>query len=134
MKVKLKAILAMLGALNGLFSFGVAEAHHSVAAVDLSKTDVTSGTVKAFEWTNPHAWIWVTVNDPKSGMQDLGFECASLTMLRRGGWSRDLLKTGDKVTVKYHPMKDGKLGGQFVELQFEDGRTLSMMGPAPANK
>lgn len=106
-----------------------AQAHHSIAAVDLDKTLTATGVVSNFEWTNPHAWIWVEVKDAKTGApQKMGFECAALTMLRRSGWERDSLKPGDKVVVTYHPLKTGEAGGMFMGLKFEDGRTLGMVG------
>jgi hypothetical protein len=115
-----------------------AEAHHSIAAVDMDKTLTATGVVSSFEWTNPHAWIWVAVKDDKTGAtQKLGFECAALTMLRRSGWQRDSLKAGDKVVVQYHPLKTGDAGGMFMGLQFEDGRKLGMVGgggaPSPGS-
>lgn len=130
MKFVLKLSALALGAL----SLGMAEAHHSVAAFDLTKVEEVKGTVKTLEWTNPHAWVWVMVPDAKGGSADMGFECASLTMLRRGGWTRDVLKPGDKVTIKYHPMKDGKLGGQFVEAELADGHKLGTGAGGPPPK
>ena len=126
-KASMAAITLSCGLMVTLMITGVAAAHHSVAAVELDKTAIATGTVKVFEWTNPHAWIWVEVPDGKGGSQDMGFECASLTMLRRGGWTRDMLKPGDKVTVSYHPLRDGKTGGMFVDAEFADGSTISSM-------
>jgi hypothetical protein len=115
-----------------------AQAHHSIAAVDLDKTMTANGVVSSFEWTNPHAWIWVEVKDDKTGAsQKMGFECAALTMLRRNGWQRDSLKPGDKVQVQYHPLKTGDAGGMFLGLKFADGHTLGMVGgggPPPGPK
>jgi hypothetical protein len=34
------------------------------------------------------------------------------------------VKTGDKVTVRIHPLKDGSYGGQFVSLTLPDGKFL----------
>ncbi len=128
-KAVVKSAWVVMSAMTALLSAVLSHAHHSVAAVELDKTLEVSGTIKTLEWTNPHAWIWVAVTDPKTGSaQDLGFECPALAMLRRGGWTRDIVKPGDKVEVKYHPLKDGKAGGMFVELQFADGRKLSAMG------
>ena len=42
-------------------------AHHSFAMFDDQKTVTLSGTVKEFEWVNPHSWLRVMVNDEKTG-------------------------------------------------------------------
>lgn len=36
-------------------------AHHSFAMFDSSQNKTLEGTVKEFQWTNPHAWIMLTV-------------------------------------------------------------------------
>ena len=42
-------------------------AHHSFAMFDDQKTVTLQGTVKEFEWVNPHSWLRVMVNDEKTG-------------------------------------------------------------------
>jgi Family of unknown function (DUF6152) len=37
-------------------------AHHSFAMFDAEKTVVLDGTVKEFQWTNPHSWILMMVD------------------------------------------------------------------------
>jgi hypothetical protein len=44
-----------------------AVAHHSFAMFDAQKTVTLQGTVKEFEWVNPHSWLRVMVNDEKTG-------------------------------------------------------------------
>jgi hypothetical protein len=99
------------------------EAHHSVAMFDATKNLNIQGTVLKYEWTNPHVWIWIVAAD-KSGGIPYGFELASLAMLRRQGWSKDDLHVGDKVTVTYHPFKDGENGGMVLQVRLDNGRVL----------
>src|SRR5437660_6419698 len=40
-----------------------AAAHHSFAMFDALKIVQLEGTVKEFQWTNPHAWILMNVKD-----------------------------------------------------------------------
>jgi hypothetical protein len=101
------------------------EAHHSVAMFDATKSLTIEGTVQKYEWTNPHVWIWIVAADKNAGgSTPYGFELASLAMLRRQGWSKDDLHVGDKISVTYHPFKDGQNGGMVLQVQLDSGRVL----------
>jgi hypothetical protein len=53
------------------------------------------------------------------------FEMQPISQLAPAGWKPDSLRPGDKVTVDYHPLKDGARGGQFVTVTLPDGKKLS---------
>jgi hypothetical protein len=120
-----KAIL--FAALGAVFCALPAYAHHSTAMFDFGKTVEISGTIKSFEWTNPHTWTVVTV-----GKADYGLEGMSPNYLSRNGWSKRTLKMGDKVTMKVHPLKDGRKGGFMVSVTLPDGKVLNNL-PARTN-
>src|SRR5687768_182219 len=103
-----------------------AVAHHSYAVFDLSKRLTVAGTVAKFEWTNPHSYLWVYVPRPGSPKEyDLyGFENGSPTMMTRQGWTKSVLKAGDRVSIEYAPLKDGRRGGHLARVTFADGRVL----------
>lgn len=102
-----------------------ADAHHSFANFDQSQSKTVAGTVKAFEFQFPHAWIWLTVPDAKGGAQVMGFEGAGPAELNRiGGWKPGTLHQGDKISVTFCPLRDGKPGGAFTSVQLADGRVL----------
>ena len=103
-------------------------AHHSFAAFDVTTQKTVTGTVKQVDWTNPHIWLWIDVPNDKGGADTYGFEGMSPNFLARRGWTRTTLKTGDKITINYRPMKDGKNGGMFMTGQMTNGKSLSMMG------
>lgn len=106
-----------------------AAAHHSFAMFDHSRQETLSGTVKAFEWTAPHVWIWVAADDGQGGITTYGFEASNPAQLVRwGGWSRHSLNVGDHVTVAWNPLKDGKAGGLLVKITLADGRVLTGSG------
>ena len=42
-------------------------AHHSNSAFDPEKVVVLKGTVTQWKWTNPHVWIFLSVDDGKGG-------------------------------------------------------------------
>ena len=105
---------------------GVALAHHSYAMFDTTHTGKVAGTVAKLEWMNPHAFLWVYVPKPDTaGAYDLwGFENGSPSVLQGYGWSKDVLKAGDKIDVEYWPLRDGSIGGHCEKVTFTDGRTL----------
>ena len=104
-------------------------AHHSFSMFDADKTVTLSGTVKEFEWTNPHAWLRIMVNDPTSGKAlQYAVEMGSPGQQSRVGWKPDSVKPGDKVTVKIHPLKDGSRGGQFLSAVLPSGQELGNGG------
>jgi hypothetical protein len=80
---------------------GKAVAHHSFAAeFDREKRVTLSGVVTKVEWTNPHVWIYVNVKDEKTGeVSNWGAEFGPPHGLQRGGWRRDTVKIGEKVTL-----------------------------------
>jgi hypothetical protein len=78
------------------------------------------GTVKQFQWTNPHCWIQVVVQD-KSGPVEWSVEMGSPSQLFRGGWKPKTVHVGDAIVVVVHPMRDGTKGGLFVSATRGDG-------------
>ena len=103
-------------------------AHHSFSAFDMAASKSVTGTVSRVDWTNPHIWIWLDVPNDKGGTDPYAFEGMSPNYLNRRGWTRTTLKVGDKVTVTYRPMRDGKNGGMFMTTRTSDGTTLTMGG------
>jgi hypothetical protein len=103
-------------------------AHHSFSVFNTSETKTVTGTVKQIDWTNPHIWLWVDVTNDKGGVDVYAFEGMSPNFLERRGWTRTTLKAGDKITVDYNPLRDGKNGGMFRTGRMENGKTLTMGG------
>jgi hypothetical protein len=100
-------------------------AHHSFAMFDDTKTVTLSGTVKEFEWVNPHSWLRVMVNDDKTGKPALwALELSSPSRLVTMGMHADSVKPGDTVSVTFHPMKDGTRGGQFMQATLPGGKQI----------
>jgi hypothetical protein len=101
------------------------EGHHSFAMFDHEKKIMISGTLKEFEWTNPHCWLHVAVVDAAAGRTvDWSFEMGSIGQIAAQGWKIDTVKAGDKITVEGYPMKDGSRGGQYLAAKLEDGRSF----------
>jgi hypothetical protein len=92
-------------------------AHHSFAMFDNEKTVTLEGTVKEFQWTNPHSWVQLMVTDPATGKSvEWSIEAGSPNGLERQGWSRHVAKAGDKAVIEIHPLKNGNPGGSLVSM------------------
>ena len=105
-------------------------AHHSFAMFDTTRRVTLSGTVTAFEWTNPHAYIEIDVPEA-AGTKHWSVELGSPSILMQGGWTFKDLKPGDKITVVISPLKSGQQGGLLSRITMPDGRVLGN-GPIPA--
>jgi hypothetical protein len=107
-------------------------AHHSFAMFDREKTLTLTGTVKEFQWTNPHAWIYMMVSDDSGTAIEYGLEMQGTGQATKNGWKPDSIKVGDKVTVTMHPLKSGSHGGQLLAVVLPDGRRLAVTGAPPS--
>jgi hypothetical protein len=104
-------------------------AHHSFAMFDSSKAVSMTGIVKEYEWTNPHVWIHLVAPDAQGAAREWSFEMQSVQQDSYAGWRPDSVKPGDRVTIEFHPLKDGSRGGQLMSATLANGQHL---GP-PAN-
>jgi hypothetical protein len=83
-----------------------------------------AGTVTAFEWTNPHAYIELDVADDKGVVKHWSIELGSPSILMQGGWKFKDLKYGDRVTMVVSPLKSGESGALLSTITMPDGRVL----------
>lgn len=98
-------------------------AHHSAAMYEAQKVDMLQGTVRTFQWANPHCWIQLLV--PKDGAtQEWSVEMGSTAELFRSGWRPGTVKPGDKVTLVVRLMRDGSPGAHFLSAVGPDGAPL----------
>lgn len=116
-------ILALM-TIGGALGAAPADAHHSFAMFDMQKEATATATVTDFRWTNPHAWMHVDMPDAGGAAGAWAIEMTSPNNLIKGGWRRSSLKPGDKVTVTYHPLINGKKGGSLVRVKLADGAIL----------
>lgn len=99
-------------------------AHHSFAMFDMKKDATVQGVVTDFRWTNPHAWMVADITGADGKKTSWSFEMTSPNNLVLSGWRRSSLKPGDKVTVTYHPLVNGKPGGALVKVVLPDNKVL----------
>jgi hypothetical protein len=105
-------------------------AHHSFAIFDHTQTYTLKGTVRSFQWTNPHGYIDLEVTEGPKGIDQFTIELTSINMLRRAGWRSTDVAVGDEVTAIVAPLLSGEKGGLLLEISVPDGRKL--VPPVPA--
>jgi len=104
-------ILALLAAVTAAPE---AEAHHSFAMYDQTRTVTLKGAIKTVLWSNPHVVIWLEGAPITGGAPGVWtIELTSPGNLTRIGWTRTSLKPGDAVELQILPLRDGQQGGAF---------------------
>lgn len=106
------AVLAVLGK--------PADAHHSTSMYDMDNPVTVTGTVKKFEWTNPHAFIFLDVKDKDVWEVEL----MSLNHLRSYGWLRDTVKPGDVISCTGGRARSGVTSMISSLIKLADGREI----------
>jgi hypothetical protein len=109
-------------------------AHHSGAMFDRTKTVELHGTIKQYQFSNPHVWLEVMVapdakKKASANPVQWSIEGEGPSIMARMGMGPSVLKAGDKVVVKAHPLRDGRTGGSLISVTLADGRVL----PPPRN-
>jgi hypothetical protein len=103
---------------------GAASAHHSTAEFDYTKQVTIKGLVKEVQWTNPHSYIQLLVDDASGKQVQWSVEIGSPSLNINMGWRKDSVKVGEVVTMSLSPARNGKPYGTLRVLTFADGRTL----------
>jgi hypothetical protein len=107
-----------------LFITVTTSAHHSTAMYDSQNPRTITGVVKKFEWTNPHAFIYVEVKDEKGNLVEWEVEMMSLNHLRGYGWTSKTVKPGDPITCTGSPAKSGAPSMIANRMKLADGRDI----------
>lgn len=118
-------LIAMLLVTCGLLVGTQALVAHHAGTMFNDDVKEIAGTVKEFQFTNPHAWIQVLVETkPGEAPQEWSVEWGSPNQLGRRGIRPSTFKPGAKVTMRIRPMRDGSPAGGFVGAKFADGATV----------
>jgi hypothetical protein len=129
--MKTKSILAIAAVCLALMAVKPMLAHHSFdAEYDSKKTTTISGFVTKLDWVNPHAFVFIDTKDESGAVKNFKVEMGPPYALVRGGWKRDTVKIGDKVTVQGAALaKDGSNAAGSEQTTFmilTDGQKLPM--------
>ena len=130
MRASIKTFVVAVGGFALALCAAVAVAHHSAAQFDFGQRVTIEGTVKEFNVTNPHTWAVVEITDAKRGTRDAQYEGHSASHFYRAGYTRDMVKVGDKIAILIAPRRDGGDGG-FIQAFTVNGKTVGFGGLSP---
>jgi len=122
------ALVAVAMTVLWLTASGDADAHHSFGMFDVQSRRTIEGKVVEFEWTNPHTWAWVDVENEDGTVTRWGLEGRSPNYLNRNGWTKRTLQPGDRVTMVVSPVRTGQPGGALLSVTLPDGTEKVMYG------
>ena len=120
-----RRLVAALIAFSWLLVAPPLTAHHSTAMYDTQNPVTITGAVKRFEWTNPHAFVYLDVKDEKTGkMVEWEVEMMSLNHLRSFGWTSKTVKAGEMISATGSPAKSGAPSMIANRIKLPDGREI----------
>ena len=119
-----KFAAAFAAAALGLGSAGAVSAHHSGAMFDSAKTVTLKGKVKQFQWTNPHCYIQVVVEDENGKAVEWSVEMGAPMYLYARGWRPSTLKPGSEISVTLNPLRNGRPGGVVLGVNDASGNQI----------
>ena len=100
-------------------------AHHSPSMFDFSKQFTLTGTVRLFQWSNPHSYIQLLVTDEDGEEQEWSLEMGANVYLYNLGWRPSTVQPGDTLTVTVVPLSSGKQGaGLAMQVTTAEGKSL----------
>jgi Family of unknown function (DUF6152) len=122
-------------ALYGLLATGLLQAHHSLAGVyDMKAEKELAGTVTTIKFSNPHGSLAIAVKNPDGSTTEWVLTLGSATALAQRGIGKtgpNALHSGDNITVKFLPAKDGSPLGFLKTVIMPDGRTIQISAGNP---
>jgi hypothetical protein len=121
---------ALAAALLSLAAAMPASAHHSFAAAYKMDEPISiSGKIVNVRLTNPHSYFFLDVENAAGEIERWSFEAGTPSGMIRGGYSPQLFKEGDPVTINGYRARDGSTNGMLTLLVTEDGKEFGMFGP-----
>ena len=121
--------------LCGFMTAGSLLAHHSLAGVyDMKKDMELSGAVESVKFVNPHGSLTVAVTNPDGSTPNWVLTLGSATALAQRGIGKtgpNALHSGDKITVKFLPAKNGSTLGFLKTVVMPDGRVIQVSAGDP---
>ena len=98
-------------------------AHHSPSMFG-GEERVLTGTVREFQWSNPHSYIQLVVEQDDGTQQEWSLEMGGNAYLYNLGWRPSTVKAGDRLSVRIEPLRSGKPGGLVLDVTTPDGKVV----------
>lgn len=124
MTIRSRALTNSLLVLATLLATALSQAHHSSAMFDQQTVREEQATIREFQWTNPHVWLQVMIENDQGELEEWSIEAGGRNTLFRRGWRPNSFQAGDIVQIRFNPMRDGSAAGGFVGVKLVNGETL----------
>jgi hypothetical protein len=124
MNRKLLPALGLCAGLLLLFSIPVFAHHGGSSLYDMGKSATVKATVTDFVWANPHCEISFDGADETGKARHWTIEAHPPNIMVTHGWTRKSLKTGDVVSITFHPGLNGGAWGKMIKVNWPDGKEL----------
>lgn len=125
LKLTTAILLLSVGILNPLY------AHHSTAMFDADNPIELAGTIKEWQYSNPHTFIILTVIDVNGIDTEWTLEGRSPSAIYRLGWTPNSLQPGDKILLTVNPLHSGAPGGNYNNIRWGDGTPIDPKAARP---
>ena len=101
-------------------------AHHGASVYEAQKVTTLKGTVTGFRFMNPHTELSFDVKNADGKVEKWTGEAASLVTMSRMGWTRDMFKPGDAITVSGNRAKNGSYSMRLSKVVAANGKEFSV--------
>lgn len=123
-----KLTVIFYAALAVILFAGPMFAHHGAAAYDTSENTTLKGTVVEFDFINPHCQLFLNVTDDSGKVVKWDGEFTNPGTLHRRGWTKDMFKPGDQITMIGNRAKNGANVLRVMKLEMADGKVITALG------
>ena len=134
--MRFKSVLGVIAAISVTLTALPMWAHHSHGNYEDTFMDI-QGVVKEVHLVVPHSWVYLEVQDAKSGEPQVwALEATGRTQLQKIGVTVDTIKPGDTIKARCHHLRDGSNGCLLGFLKTKDGTVKDWDGngaPAPTD-
>ena len=122
----MRIVFSVITALVALSVSATAWSHHSFSAeFDVGRPVTITGAITEVEWTNPHAWLHLVVEDEQGKVQHWAVEMLGVNTLVRSGMTPQTVRAGDVLTITGYGSRDGSNTANASSVtRTETGETL----------
>src|ERR1700682_1506641 len=120
MKTRVFAFFAL--AVGFLIASAPVSAHHGASAYDTKKLTTLKGTVTDFQFMNPHSELFLEVKNADGKVEKWSAEAASMVTMSRLGWSKNMFKAGDQITIVGNRARNGSPTMRLSKVVLANGK------------
>jgi hypothetical protein len=128
-----KLMIVLCAGVVALLYAGPMFAHHGGAAYETGENTTLKGTVVEFQFINPHCQLFINVPDENGKIVKWDGEFTNPGALHRRGWTKDMFKPGDAITMIGNKARNGAPVLRVLKLQMADGKEVTALGGGDDN-